>query len=385
MTESGQSYGFPLTVATLTDVGRVRTNNEDSYGHLWLEDGSLWVMVADGMGGHEAGEVASGLAVQVVEDVISREPSRDPRERLHDALLEANAAILEEGQRSGTLGMGTTAITVVLKGQEAYVALIGDSRCYHVRKGHVAWRTLDHTRVQMLVDNGEITDEEARTHPEAGMLTRALGHDRMADGRPLEPDVLPEPLWLEPGDALLLCSDGLHDLVEDWEIGEMIAGRAPEEAAAGLVAAACDRGGHDNVTVAIIAAGQYATAYDPNYTPEWQQQSEWGQQQGGEANPQYADYEGEDYDTFDNDPTEQGVPQGAAPQYVQGAIAQGPTAQPGVPVTASTGVVSPAAMAQPAKDGNRKLIIGVVVGVAVLGLLLVIGAVAFAVIWTQMH
>lgn len=122
------SFGFPLSVSVHTDVGRVRSNNEDSHGHAWLEDGSLFVIVADGMGGHEAGEVASGLAVQVVEEVMGRDTSSDPRERLYNGLLEANEAILEEGRASGTRGMGTTAITGVFKGSEVHVGLIGDSR-----------------------------------------------------------------------------------------------------------------------------------------------------------------------------------------------------------------------------------------------------------------
>ncbi len=267
------SFGFPLSSATHTDVGRVRTNNEDSYGHRWLDDGSLFIIVADGMGGHEAGEVASGLAVQVVEEVVERDPEGDPRERMYNALLEANSAILDEGDRGGTRGMGTTAICGLLRGNEAYIALVGDSRCYHIRRGQLLWRTLDHTRVQMLLDTGEIDEEQARTHPEAGMLTRALGHERMADGRSLEPDVLAEPLLLEGDDTLVLCSDGLHDLVEDWEIGRLVAGKSPEQAAQDLVTAACERGGHDNITVAVVTAGERIADYDPNYVPEYYAQN----------------------------------------------------------------------------------------------------------------
>ncbi|MBT3223152.1 MAG: serine/threonine-protein phosphatase, partial [Proteobacteria bacterium] len=256
MAENRSSFGFQLSMTVQSDVGRVRTNNEDSYGTAWLNDGSLFVIVADGMGGHEAGEVASGLAVQVVEDVASQDTETDPRERLYNALLEANDAILEEGRRSGTRGMGTTGVCAILKGPEVHIGLVGDSRLYHLRKGKMVWRTLDHTRVQMLVDQGEISDEEARNHPEAGMLTRALGHSRMADGRPLVPDVLAEPLTIEEQDCLVMCSDGLHDLVEDWEIAKLVAGKAPDEIAELLIETACERGGHDNVTVAVITAGR---------------------------------------------------------------------------------------------------------------------------------
>lgn len=262
-----QSFGFPLSVHVGTDVGRIRDNNEDSFGTAWLDDGSLFVIVADGMGGHEAGEVASSLAVRVVEDVVREDPDADPRDRLYNALLEANQAILEEGASSGTRGMGTTAIVAILKGNQAYIGQVGDSRCYQIRHGHKIWRSTDHTRVQMLVDEGKLTDDQARHHPEAGMLTRALGHSRMADGQPLVPEVLDEPLILEPGDTLVLCSDGLHDLVEDEEIGRAIAGKDGDSAIERLIEMACDRGGHDNITIAVINAGPRVADYDPTFAP----------------------------------------------------------------------------------------------------------------------
>jgi protein phosphatase len=262
-----QSFGFPLSVHVGSDVGRIRDNNEDSFGSAWLDDGSLFVIVADGMGGHEAGEVASSLAVRVVEDVIREDPDADPRDRLYNALLEANQAILDEGASSGTRGMGTTAIVAILKGNQAYIGQVGDSRAYQIRKGHKIWRSTDHTRVQMLVDDGKLTDEQARHHPEAGMLTRALGHARMADGQPLVPEVLDEPLILEPGDTLLLCSDGLHDLVEDDEIGRSIAGEDGDPAIAKLIELACERGGHDNITISVINAGERVADYDASFRP----------------------------------------------------------------------------------------------------------------------
>ncbi len=265
--ERGISFGLPLRVAIRSDVGNVRTNNEDSAGHVWLDDGALFVIVADGMGGHEAGEVASGLAVDVLGDFVGRDPGEDPRERLYRGMMAANEAILEEGRSIGQQGMGTTAVAAILKGREAFVGLVGDSRLYHIRRGQLVWRTLDHTRVQSLIDRGMIDEEDAKEHPEAGMLTRALGHSRMANGGELVPDVFAEPLELEPQDALLMCSDGLHDLVEDWEIGTLVAGLEPEAAAASLVELACDRGGHDNVTVAVITVGERAADYDPDYIP----------------------------------------------------------------------------------------------------------------------
>jgi protein phosphatase len=219
-------------------VGQIRTNNEDAFGNAWFDDESLLVVVCDGMGGHEAGEVASGIAVRVIEEVMAEDLGLDPRARLYDSLMQANEAILEEGQRSGTGGMGTTAIVALMQGSNIHVGMVGDSRLFHIRNGRMIWRTLDHTRVQMLLDEGMLSEDEARGHPESGMLTRALGHSRMADGTPLAPEVFADPVSIEPGDAVVMSSDGLHDLVEDWEIAKAVAGAAPEAAAESLVALA---------------------------------------------------------------------------------------------------------------------------------------------------
>ena len=255
-------------VALRTHVGNVRSNNEDAHGSKWLADGSLLVVVADGMGGHEAGEVASALAVRIIKEHMTLDLGGDPRERLHGALLEANQGILEEGRTTESRGMGTTAIAALVKGREVFVGQVGDSRLYHLRKGQMIWRTLDHTRVQMLLDRGEIDEEMAKDHPEMGMLTRALGHAKMADGRPLTPDVLEGPLTLEEGDVLVLSSDGLHDLTEDWELGRVVSGQTAEEGAAALVGLALERGGHDNVTVGVVTSGERAPEFDPDFVPE---------------------------------------------------------------------------------------------------------------------
>ncbi len=361
-----QSFGFPLSIDVGTDVGRIRDNNEDSAGHTWLPDGSLYVIVADGMGGHAAGEVASSLAVRVSEEIVLQDPDADPRDRLHNALLEANRAILEEGASSGTRGMGTTAICAILKGNQAYVGQVGDSRCYHFRKGHKIWRSTDHTRVQMLVDEGKLTDEQARHHPEAGMLTRALGHARMADGQPLVPQVLDQPLLLEQGDTLLLCSDGLHDLLEDEEIGRMIAGKAHDQAIADLIEAACDRGGHDNITIALISAGSRIQPFDPAYQPP-------------NAAPRAAVGPASDHPTFDV--TDQGFRPAAggghhpAPTFAPGAewaadpppppAPRAPAAAPAAKAPAKA-IKAGAASPEPASGGKMWMILGIVAVVLVL-------------------
>ncbi len=259
------SHGVPVAWHVRTDVGRVRSNNEDAWGARWLPDGSLLLVVCDGMGGHEAGEVASNLAVEVISNVILHADTATPQAALYEALIAANQAIVDESRNAGRRGMGTTAIVALIRGRDVYAGLVGDSRMYHVRRGHIALRTIDHTRVQSLVERGEIRREDAREHPDAGMLTRALGHARMSNGQPLVPEVFAEPIRLEDGDAIVLSSDGMHDLIEDWEVAAKMAGETPDRAADALVDLALDRGGHDNATVAVLSIGERASVYDPTF------------------------------------------------------------------------------------------------------------------------
>lgn len=283
-----------LRFAADSHVGFVRDNNEDQYAIADLGQDGLFVLVCDGMGGHEAGEVASALAVEQLGDAM-RGGERDPRDRLREGFLRANRSIIDEGKRIGRRGMGTTGIATLvqrirssdeaLQAQGdpedaaaladpgstdrlfAWVGQVGDSRLFHIRQGHVLRRSKDHTRVQMLLDRGLITDDEARDHPDSGMLTRALGHNKMADGKRFEPEIWQDPVELEPGDALLLCSDGLHDLADDAEIGMRVAGRRPVEAVDDLIAVALERGGHDNVTIAVVVWGEQASPLDPALGP----------------------------------------------------------------------------------------------------------------------
>jgi serine/threonine protein phosphatase PrpC len=252
----------PLSVAVRTDTGKVRANNEDSWGTRWLGDGSLLVVVADGMGGHAAGEVASKLAIDVLGEVVAAEVGVDPRARIREGFLKANEAIIEEGRRAGRRGMGTTGVVALVAGDRVHVGQVGDSRLFHVREGRVVWRTTDHTRVQVLIDRGVIQAAEARNHADSGVLTRALGHARMSNGEALVPEVRDEALTLLRGDALVLCTDGLHDLLDDDEIAELVAGCTAEEGARRLVELALERGGHDNVTVAVVVAGERASGDD---------------------------------------------------------------------------------------------------------------------------
>ena len=234
-----------LEAVVLTDTGRVRSGNEDAF--LAAPDRALFA-VADGMGGHAGGEVASRMAVETVDEALRLAEGSAPRERvLREALERANRAILERAAGDATLsGMGTTLTVVEIGAEGALIAHVGDSRAYRVREGRLELLTVDHTVVQGYVELGQISPAQARTHRYRHILTRALGTDEA-----LEVDVLRVPI--RPGDLLLLCSDGLTTMVEDGDLEGILTQRRPlDELARQLVDAANRRGGEDNVTVVLV-------------------------------------------------------------------------------------------------------------------------------------
>ncbi len=243
-----------IELANLTDLGCVREVNEDYYCYAEPEDDAAFhrkgrlAMVADGMGGHVGGQVASGLAVDTVRQVYLNHTGDDPLEALAAAFQEAQAAILEYAREHPEVrGMGTTCTVAVVRGHELFYGHVGDSRLYLIRDGEIRQITDDHSYVGRLLREGMITPEEAALHPDRNVLTAALG---MAGTVPCE---IPEaPLGLQPGDLLLLCSDGLHGLVGDPEMLEVSTRNAPREACQELVRMARERGGFDNITVEIL-------------------------------------------------------------------------------------------------------------------------------------
>jgi protein phosphatase len=252
---------------SLSDVGRQREKNEDSHAEYPLPDGSVLLIVADGMGGHGHGDVASQIAIRVIGEVFQGTTSTDPRERLHQGFITANQQIIAEAERIGGAGMGTTCVAVYVTGDQAWVAHIGDSRIYHVREGQVVWRTTDHTRVQKMVEMGLLAAAAAKDHPDANVVTRALGYAQLADGTVIEPELRMEPLQLVPGDSLVLCSDGLYDDIDDHEISGALPGHTPEQAAIMLVATANNRGGHDNITCTVLTFGSEVASYNAANRP----------------------------------------------------------------------------------------------------------------------
>ena len=222
-----------------SDVGLVRGHNEDSF----LLRAPLF-MVSDGMGGHAAGEVASSIAVETVGE---QAPGTADDVLLGAAVESANMSVIEASEQGiGKPGMGCTATAVLIEGNRMAVAHVGDSRAYVLRQGTLVRITHDHSYVEELVDSGQITDDEARTHPSRSIITRALGSD---------PDMYADHFSLEvnDGDRVILCSDGLSSMISDAEIESLaVSSATPQQAADNLVAAALTAGGSDNVTVVVV-------------------------------------------------------------------------------------------------------------------------------------
>lgn len=230
---------MPRSYAARSDVGSVREHNEDSY----LVKTPLFV-VADGMGGHEAGEVASNIAVTTME---AHAPKSTSPEALAAAVIKANEAILRGAQDgTGKPGMGTTLTAAFVFEDEATIAQVGDSRAYLLHDGQLQRITRDHSLVADLIEQGRLTEAEARFHPQRSVITRALGSDPH-----MQPDLYT--LHVEEGDRLLLCSDGLCSMISDEDIEEILLDNpAPAHACDALVEEAIIAGGLDNVTVIVI-------------------------------------------------------------------------------------------------------------------------------------
>lgn len=236
-----------LRFTGLTNPGLVRSTNQDAY-HIDPE--GRFVIVADGMGGHAGGEEASRIATQVIQDYLVEHwnsPQPNPA-LLEGAFFQANQAIVKDQhnypQRSD---MGTTAVAVIFRERQPWCAHVGDSRLYRLRSSKLEQLTEDHTWVARALKFGELTPEEARTHPYRHILLSCLGREDLR-----EIDV--QALDVQPGDRLLLCSDGLTEELSDGLIASHIqSNAAADRSVTALVQAALANGGRDNITVAIVA------------------------------------------------------------------------------------------------------------------------------------
>lgn len=234
----------------LTDVGKVRTQNQDSYLFKEVEGLGLVLLVCDGMGGAKAGNVASAKAVQVMMEMIMLSAQRvsqsySIRDLLTDGVVCANQVVYEMSQKNPDLeGMGTTAVAALLA-PDGRVSLVhvGDSRAYLIGE-QPRLLTRDHTIVQMMVEQGQLTAKEAKYHPKRNLITRALGVEET-----VETDYNEAQLAL--GESLLLCTDGLTSFAEEQEIFSVLRKQAPDQALEQLVALANSGGGGDNITAVL--------------------------------------------------------------------------------------------------------------------------------------
>ena len=237
-----------------SEIGHARENNEDKYDFyepdeepLLAARGSVY-LVCDGMGGHNAGQIASELAAKQFLHAYYH-LGGTAQEAARHAILQAHHYIAEMASKiPSRYGMGTTLTALILKQDEGILAHVGDSRCYRLREGVFEQLSRDHTLVARLVEQGIITPEQARYHPQRNVIRQAVG---VADpSEPLEPDI--ETFALQAGDLYLLCSDGLTDMVDDAEIEAILRDEPPTRAAWRLVDRALANGGRDNITVVLV-------------------------------------------------------------------------------------------------------------------------------------
>ncbi len=231
-----------------SNVGRVREHNEDAYEYLHYSGGDA-LIVCDGMGGHAAGDVASGIARSAIAAALVKDHYQDPRELLYRALETAHEQVLAMASSAGgRSGMGTTAVVALIRDASLFVGHVGDSRAYLVRDGLTSQLTRDQTRVQAMVDSGLLTEAAAKAHPDAGVLSQAIGQPRG-----LLPFVTPERegIPVRAGDLIVLCTDGVYDALEHQEFTTLTACRSAAHAAETLVSVAVERDGQDNATAVV--------------------------------------------------------------------------------------------------------------------------------------
>lgn len=234
-----------------TDIGRSRSSNQDAFICGRLSDTALFAVVCDGMGGARGGNVASSIAVRVIAERIAdtyRETMtlQSVRYMLESAVAAANVEVFDAAMADVQLrGMGTTVVAVVMTGRDGVVAHIGDSRAYLLSENGIEQVTRDHSVVQAMVENGQISESEARHHPRKHFITRALGVEQTVECE-LHEIAVPE------GATLLVCTDGLTNMVDTDDIYTTVTTAPPEEIADRLIGKANMAGGSDNITVAVI-------------------------------------------------------------------------------------------------------------------------------------
>ncbi len=237
-----------MEISSATSIGCIRSLNEDSFFVSEPDNtDTVFAIVADGMGGHNAGEVASENAVEILKKDIQERHGESPENILIGAISEANTKIYEMSKKGKELsGMGTTITACVIEKNTVTAAQVGDSRLYLIRGDEINQITKDHSLVEMLIDSGAITKEEAKNHPQKNVITRAIGTDETVEADFYE-------FKTKKGDVILLCSDGLVNMLDDTEILSVVKSSGDFKSAANtLVENAEKAGGTDNITVVLI-------------------------------------------------------------------------------------------------------------------------------------
>lgn len=251
-------------IANCTNVGKVRSVNEDSMATFESPNGRV-VTVCDGMGGQNAGDVASQLAVAVIEDILTDNTFASPEEAITRSVVAANQAILRKAAQDPSLsGMGATCVMLIIKDGKVYYGSVGDSRIYYVAGGMIKQITKDQSYVQTLVDAGQLTQEAAEHHKDKNQITNALGLDGMTP-----PVICQMPITPEPGSVFLLCSDGLSGMINNNAILETVSRHDLPlgERANMLVQQANNAGGLDNITVQLVEFPPVNRTMSPQASP----------------------------------------------------------------------------------------------------------------------
>ena len=240
-----------MKVYAKTDIGKTRESNQDAFDTGYFNDGTVWAVVCDGMGGVSGGQVASSLCIDKTVNAIKRSyrenmTVNNVKNMLVSAINAANSYVFDESLKDRDLkGMGTTIVAVVIVNNIAVVAHVGDSRAYIINDT-IKQITKDHSFVQLLVDNGRITPEEAENHPDKNIITRAIGIEGFVD---VDVDIVD----IKDEDILLLCTDGLNGYVRDDDILKTVK-EYGDSSTEKLVETANLNGGHDNITVVLISS-----------------------------------------------------------------------------------------------------------------------------------
>lgn len=240
-----------MNIVGMTDIGQIRLKNEDAFDFGFFDDGAAWSIVCDGMGGAKGGQIASGMVIDIVGSKIKKcynklMPVTSFENLFLSSITTANVSVYDRSSVDADLhGMGTTIVGAIVKNNDACIAHVGDSRAYKVHAGEIVQITKDHSLVQEMLDNGQITVEEYNTNPIKNIITRAVGINE-------EIDIDFDFVKIEDGDALILCSDGLSGLLSETEILEIYNNNKFEILTEKYIEKANEYGGRDNITVVVM-------------------------------------------------------------------------------------------------------------------------------------